>query len=367
MRLLPCYAGLLILSGLVTIASGFTDRKSSAAVRLSPIQSAPGGSPVAINGALSVREKSLCNRYGKPIQLRGMSTHGLQWYGWGKFLNESAIDSLAKDWGADILRVSLYVQEGGYETDPAKFTAQVEQIVDALLKRGMYVLIDWHMLDPGDPMKNLELAKTYFTHIAKKYGNTPNVLYEIANEPNGTYEENGQKKRVDWKRIKAYAEQLIPVIRKQDPDGIIIVGTPEWSSLGASGDTGPKEIYSDPLTGTNLMYSFHFYAASHKEHHRKALDEASDHLPIFVTEWGSQEYTGDGKNDFVSTQAYLDLMARKKISWTSWNFSDDERSGAAFKPGTGAKGGPWTGDSLKEAGKWVQDKIKNPPDDFTRK
>lgn len=330
-----------------------------------PQNAAPAGSAVRQNGNLSVKGRYLCNRAEKPIQLRGMSTHGIQWYGWGKFLNERALDALAKDWGADIMRVSLYVQEGGYETDPAKFTAQAERITDALIQRGMYVLLDWHMLDHGDPMKNLDAAKTYFTHMARKYGKTPNVLYEIANEPNGTYVDGaGKKQRVDWKRIKSYAEQLIPVIRQQDPDAIIIVGTPEWSSLGASGGKGPREVYGDPIRLPNVMYSFHFYAASHKDWHRKALDEASDRLPIFVTEWGSQEYTGDGKNDFPSTRAYLDLMARKKISWTCWNFSDDPRSGAAFKPGTGDKGGPYTGESLKEAGKWVRERLKNPPDDF---
>jgi endoglucanase len=326
---------------------------------------APAGSPVHRNGNLSVKGRFLCNRTGKPIQLRGMSTHGLQWYGWGKMLNDRSLDALAKDWGADILRVSLYVQEGGYATDPAKFTAQVERITDALIQRGLYVLLDWHMLDLGDPMHNLDAAKRYFMHMAKRYGKTPNVLYEIANEPNGTYlDSGGQKRRVDWKRIKAYAGELIPVLRRHDPDGIVIVGTPEWSSFGASGGSGPKEVYSDPLRFPNVLYSFHFYAASHKDWHRRALEEASDRLPVFVTEWGTQEYTGDGKNDFASAQAYLDLMARKKISWTNWNFSDDHRSGAVFLPGTADKGGPWTGPSLKEAGRWVQARIKNPPDAF---
>jgi endoglucanase len=289
-----------------------------------------------------------------------MSTHGLQWYGWGKSLTPAALDALANDWKADILRVSLYVQEGGYQTNPKKFTEQVDTIVEEATKRGLYVLIDWHMLSPGDPMHNLERAKEYFTHITQRHGKKTNLLYEIANEPNGDYRDgDGKKHPVDWARIKAYAEQIIPVIRNRAPDSVIIVGTPAWSSLGVSGDKGPQEIYQSPLEGKNLMYTFHFYAADHGAEYRKALDQASDKLPVFVTEWGSQEASGDGPNDFKSAQAYLDLMAKKKISWINWNYSDDHRSGAVFRPGTCPKG-PWTGDSLKEAGKWVQERMRTP-------
>ena len=75
----------------------------------------------------------------------------------------------------------------------------------------------------------------------------------------------------------------------------------------------------------------------------------ADYLPIFVTEWGTQTCTGDGANDVESSQQWIDLMAEKKISWTSWNFSDDWRSGAVLKTGA-CPNGPWTGTGLKESG-----------------
>ncbi len=315
---------------------------------------AGGTTPVAINGQLRVCGTQLCNQYGKPIQLRGMSTHGLQWYGWGSCITASSLDSLANNWKADILRISLYVQEGGYETNPAAFKTQVDRIVEETSSRGMYALLDWHMLDPGDPMYNLERAKEYFTYVAQKHGGKPNIIYEIANEPSG----------VSWATIKSYAEQIIPVIRQHDPDAVVIVGTREWSSFGLSGNGSPEEVINNQVNASNIMYTFHFYAASHTDFHRAGLERAADRIPVFVTEWGTQEYTGDGPNDFVSSQAYIDLMARKKISWVSWNYSDDPRSGAAFKPGTCASGGPWSGTSLKPAGTWIRDKILNPADNF---
>ncbi|MHA3772115.1 glycoside hydrolase family 5 protein [Verrucomicrobiota bacterium sgz303538] len=357
MRLKFCgFSQLLLASALAVAGTLHAQSEVNSDTAASP--AAPAGSPVAIHGRLSVRGTQLCDEAGNAVQLRGMSTHGIQWYGWGKFLNDGALDALAKDWSADIMRVSLYVQEGGYATNPAKWTAQAEHIIDGLVQRGLYVLIDWHMLSPGDPMVNLDRAKAYFTHMTQRYAGKPNVLYEIANEPNGKYTgSDGKRHRVDWPRIKSYAEELTPVIRALAPDSIVIVGTPDWSSLGVSGDHGPSEVYSDPITAENVMYSFHFYAADHGAGYRAALEEASERLPMFVTEWGSQEATGDGRNDFASAQAFIDLMARKKISWTSWNYSDDERSGAVFKPGIGPAG-PWTGKSLKAAGKWVQARIK---------
>jgi endoglucanase len=284
-----------------------------------------------------------------------MSTHGLQWYGWGDCLTTASLDALASEWGADILRVSMYVQEDGYETDPAGYRQMIDTLVDETRARGLYCLLDWHILTPGDPWDNIDLAREYFEYMAGTHGGKGHVLYEICNEPNGD--------AVDWARIKSYAEDLIPRIRARDPEGIIIVGTPHWSSLGLSGPN-PGDIVGGRLTGDNghnVMYAFHFYAASHQQY--AEFEAFADQLPLFVTEWGSQEYTGDGPNDIPSAQTWLGILADRKISWCNWNLSDDERSGAVWEPGT-CPGGPWTGGSLKESGRLLMDWLVNPPDDF---
>lgn len=318
----------------------------------SPTTGSNDGTPVGINGQLKVCGTKLCNKNNKAIQLRGMSTHGLQWH--GACYNQASIQALAKDWKADILRVSMYVQEDGYETDPAGFTAKADAIIDQAIAQGMYVLIDWHQLTPGDPNYNLDRAKTYFTHMTEKYGTKPNVLYEIANEPNG----------VAWPSIKSYSEKIIPHIRAKDPDSVIIVGTPGFSSLGLSDQKDPSEIINNPVAGTNLMYTMHFYAGSHGDDYRNKVSAAADKIPVFVTEWGTQTYSGDGTNDFNSSQKWVDMMKNKQISWVNWNYSDDIRSGAVFKEGT-CPNGPWTGTTpLKEAGVWVRDHIINPADSF---
>ncbi|MCD2462925.1 cellulase family glycosylhydrolase [Streptomyces sp. NPDC056374] len=311
-----------------------------------------GTTPAAVNGQLKVCGTKLCNTHGKPIQLRGMSSHGTQWY--SQCLTGGSLDALAKDWNADVLRVSTYVQEEGYETDPRKYTDLAHSLIEQATARGMYVIVDWHMLDPGDPHYNLARAKTFFTEIAQRHGAKTNLLYEIANEPNG----------VAWSRIKSYAEQLIPVIRAKDAETPILVGTRAWSSFGVSDGADESEVVSNPVNAANIMYTFHFYAFSHRDEYLNTLSRAADKLPVFVTEFGTQNYAGEGGNDFAMSQRFLDLMAAKKISWVNWNFSDDERSGAVFKTGTCASGGPWAGTGqLKPAGVWIRDRVRT-ADDF---
>ncbi|WP_199442006.1 glycoside hydrolase family 5 protein [Umezawaea beigongshangensis] len=311
----------------------------------------PAGSPAAVNGQLRVCGTKLCNSAGKQIQLRGMSTHGTQWY--SRCVTDASLDALATDWRADVLRISTYVQEGGYETNPRKFTDLVHRYVEEATERGMYALVDWHQLSPGDPNHNTALAKTFFTEIAQRHRDKTNIVYDIANEPN----------EVSWSAVKSYAEQLVPVIRAQDPDGVVLVGTHGWASFGVSDGGSEQDVIRDPIRASNIMYTFHFYAASHREEYLSALSRAADALPVFVTEFGTQDYTGDGGDDFAMAQRYLDLMRSKKISWVNWNFSDDFRSGAVFKEGT-CSGSSFSGTGvLKPAGVWVRERIRS-ADDF---
>ncbi|GAA3826783.1 glycoside hydrolase family 5 protein [Streptomyces phyllanthi] len=349
-RLVLLVAALLLLGLIPTPGAA---QATPAAPTALPAATAPSAAtPVAANGQLEVCGTKLCNQRGKPIQLRGMSTHGLQWY--SRCVTNSSLNALATDWKADVLRISMYIQEGGYETDPRRFTDLVHSAIEQATARGLYAIVDWHMLDPGDPHQNLARAKTFFSEIAQRHRDKNNLLYEIANEPSG----------VSWSRIKSYAEQLIPVIRAKDPNTPVLVGTRAWSSLGVSEGSNESEVINNQVNAANIMYTFHFYAYSHRDEYLQTLARAADRIPVFVTEFGTQNYAGEGSNDFAMSQRYLDLLEAKKISWVNWNFSDDERTGAVFKSGTCANNGPWTGTSaLKPAGVWIRDRVRT-ADDF---
>jgi len=303
------------------------------------------GTPFALNGVLHVTDGKLMNQHDQPIQLRGMSSHGLQWY--SECIRDSSLQLLAVNWGADFLRLAMYVQEDGYLSKPAYFRELVDGYVGKLLQRGMYAIIDWHQLSPGDPNYNLDAAKEYFTYMSAKHGDKGNVIYEICNEPSG----------VEWSDIYEYAEKIIPVIRANDPDSVIVVGTPNWSS-------NPSAVIGNELPFDNIMYTIHFYAAAHGKDVRDDAGKAADAgLALFATEFGTQGYTGDGKNDFESSNAWIKLLAERGISWSNWNFSDDGFSGAVWLDGT-CIGERWWDKNLKESGHWIKDKLSNPKDSW---
>ena len=306
---------------------------------------APSGTPVSVNGQLSVCGVQLCNQAGEAVQLRGMSSHGLQFF--PNCVNADSLAALRNDWNADFIRLSMYVQEGGLETDPTGFTNKVNGLVDTATKLGLYVLVDFHILTPGDPNVNLGLAKTFFANVSAKHAANTNVLYEVANEPNG----------VSWDAIKTYAEQVIPVIRKNSPDSVVLVGTRGFSSLGLTDGSDETEIINDPVDFANVMYTFHFYAASHGADRRAVVARAAKSLPLFVSEFGTQTFTGDGTNDFTSTTAWLDLLKSNKISYGMWSFSDGRETNSAFKQGTCA-GTKFAGNGvLTEAGRYLRSRI----------
>ena len=205
-----------------------------------------GNTPVEKYGALKVSGIQLCAQNGKAVQLRGMSTHGLQWF--GKCQTEEAYRSLAEEWQCDVVRLALYAEENGYNTDPLKFRNKIETLVGYCEKYGMYCIIDWHVLHPGDPNDpKYDTADDFFAWASKKFAGKPHVLYEICNVPNGD--------EVTWAVVKRYAERVIPIIRANSPNAVVICGTPKWSA-------DFTDVVKDPLTYKNILYTYHFYAAS---------------------------------------------------------------------------------------------------------
>lgn len=328
--------------------------------------------PVQQFGDLQVMGTHLCDERGKPIQLRGMSTHGIQYF--SNMYTENLVRSLSTEWNADIIRISSYINEGfpnpgGYLKSPEHWHNYIDQLVDYAEQEEIYVLIDWHMLSPGDPNYYLEEAKSFFYYMAEKHGAKDNVLFEICNEPNnqGLYKwdiDNGNiyisdtlvpGKTVTWnENIKPYAEEILPIIR-QHSDNIVIVGTPQWSSR-------PDRVVGNMLGYKNIMYAMHFYAASHGSSYHSFVEYAVEReVPIFITEFGIQEASGDGENDYYSASKWLDLLEREKISWINWNLSQDHRSSAVYlrDASLGSVESYADRTNMNDGGKWVLDKIQN--------
>lgn len=288
--------------------------------------------PVKQWGQLQVKGSQLCDQYGKPVVLRGVS---LGWHNiWPRFYNKKAVKWLATDWHATIIRAAMGIQiEDNYLENPEFALSCVTQVVDAAIKNGTYVIIDWH----AHKMHTNE-AKTFFAQMAKKYGKYPNVIYELYNEP---VEDS-------WESLKVYAKTIIDTIRMYDPDNIILMGCPHW-------DQDIDIVAKSPIEGvSNVMYTLHFYAATHKDYLRDKLEAAvKGGLPVFVSECGGTEASGNGKLDAEEYQKWIDVMERNKVSWVNWSISDKDETCSMILPRAKATGN-WTDDLIKPWGKLVK-------------
>ena len=309
------------------------------------VANAPEGSPLAMYGALHVEGTSLASADGTPVQLRGASTHGLAWF--PQYVNSAAFRTLRDDWHANCVRLALYTAEydGYWEGgDQAKLKALVRSGVDAATDLGLYVIIDWHVLHDLTPLTYIDQAEAFFDEMSAAYADNPNVLYEICNEPNGD---------TSWADVKSYAEQVIPIIHHNAPDAIVIVGTPEWSQRVDS-------AAADPLTGEvgkNVLYSLHFYAATHGEWLRERMVQALDAgLPIFISEFGTPDASGAGANDFASANAWLDLADERNVSYCCWSLSNKDEAASLLAPTSTATSG-WTDADLSETGAWYRERL----------
>lgn len=212
--------------------------------------SVDASTPYGQHGALHVENGKLTDENGNTVQLYGMSTHGIAWF--PQYINYDSLRTLRDDWNTNCIRLAMYTAEyGGYCAggDKEQLKQLVKDGVSYATELGMYVIVDWHILSDCDPNQNKDEAIAFFREMAEVFANNDNVLYEICNEPNGG---------TSWDSIKSYAEEVIPVIRAQKPNAVILVGTPTWSQE-------IDKAAASPLDDSNVMYTLHFYAGTHKD------------------------------------------------------------------------------------------------------
>ena len=288
-------------------------------------------------GQLRVEGTQILASDGKPVALEGMSLFWSQWI--DKYYNYKCLKWLRDDWNCEIIRAALAVEHNGYLKKPDDERADLDTVVNACLKLGMYVIIDWHSHKAENTTSK---AVEFFSEISKKYGHYPNIIYEIYNEP----------LKVSWENIvKPYHLTVIEAIRKNDPDNIIILGTPSWSQ--------DVDIAADEkVEGDNLAYSLHFYAGTHTQWLRDKAQIAIDKgLALWVTEFGTCNSDGNGPIAYEELERWFDFMEKNSLSWCNWSVSDKRETSAALLPGASEKG-QWQESQLSESGILIRKKLK---------
>ncbi len=302
------------------------------------------GTPFENHGKLSVKGTDIVDEKGNLYQLKGVSTHGLAWF--PDYVNKEGFKTFRDDWDANLIRLAMYTAEnGGYCTDGNKDNLKnlVDSGVNYATELGMYVIVDWHILHDLNPQVYKEEAKIFFEEMSAKYKDYDNVIYEICNEPNGG---------TSWADVKAYAEEIIPIIRKNAPDAIIIVGTPNWSQ-------DVDVAAQDPITGyDNIMYAAHFYAATHTDNIRNKVQTALDSgLPVFISEFSICDASGNGAIDYGQADKWFELINSNNMSYAGWNISNKDETSSLIKPSCSKTSG-WSVDELSETGVWLRKTIR---------
>ncbi|MBP5654595.1 MAG: cellulase family glycosylhydrolase [Clostridiales bacterium] len=314
---------------------------------------------------LKLQGQYLCDDSGSRVQLRGLSTHGINWYknlnqyaSFPSYINQKWFGEMHDKWGANAVRLAMYVEEyNGYMSgtnndchDQSKMQKKLKDLIDDGVRyavdSGMYVIIDWHILNI-DPSRYTDEAVIFFREMSNKYKNVPNVIYEICNEPSsGT-----------WSGIKNYASKVIPAIRKNAPDSVIIVGTPTWSQ-------DVDIAASDRLSYANLLYTFHFYAATHRDQYRDKLDGAvTKGLPVLVTEFGISEASGNGNVDENEGDNWISYLDGKGIGYLMWGMANKAESASLFNTNCTKSSGFSVTSDLTRSGKWIYKILHSRKDD----
>lgn len=296
-------------------------------------------------GRLHVKGTKLVDKKGHEVQLRGVSTHGLSWY--PQYVNDKCFAQLHDKWGANVVRLAMYTEEyNGYCSGDAKnrsdLKKRIKKGVRLAKKHKMYVIVDWHILSDGNPNSHKKEAKAFFKEMSKELKGYNNVIYEICNEPN-----NG----TSWKEIKSYAKSVISTIRENDKKAVIVVGTPTWSQ-------DVDQAAADPIKGDNIMYALHFYAATHKADLRNKMTAAINKgLPVFVTEYGICDASGNGAIDKREADRWIQTMDEYGVSYIAWNLSNKQESSSIIKSSC-PKVSSFKKSELSDEGRWLYNLLR---------
>lgn len=289
---------------------------------------------VSYNGNLKLDGNNIVNKYNEKITLKGISSHGLQWFNY--LVTDENIKTI-KSWNSNVFRLAMYTKEGGYIDNKDIYNDLIKDI-DLVIDNDMYVIVDWHILSDNNPNNYKNEAIEFFDKISSKYKDTPNIIYEICNEPNGG---------TNWNDIKSYADDVVKTIRKNS-NNIIIVGTPTWSQ-------DVDNVIGNKIDDQNTMYAVHFYSGTHKEYLREKVKKALDNnVPVFISEFGVSDASGNGGVYLDEANKWMDFIKENNLSFINWSLADKDESSALLKPNNKVV----TDDALSESGNWIKNTIK---------
>ncbi|MDE5613102.1 MAG: glycoside hydrolase family 5 protein [Treponemataceae bacterium] len=321
-----------------------TEKPTTPTVTPNPPTVEQTGTPFEKHGRLHVSGAYLYDEHDQKYQLYGMSTHGINFGSdFSRYVNKDAFQTLRDDWNTNCIRLVLYPKGyGGYCAGGNQ--AELKQLIcdgiEYATELGMYVLVDWHVHE-YNPQETQKEAITFLNEISAQYANYENVLYEICNEPTGA----------PWSSaIKPYAQAVIPAIRENAPDAVIIVGTNTWSQ-------DLDEAWANKLDFANVMYTFHFYAGSHSNLKSRVENVIKSGMPVFITEFGTCDASGNGGFNATESESWFALIKKYNISHMNWSLCNKNETASVILESC-SKTSDWAESDLTESGKLIRNHFR---------
>ena len=308
--------------------------------------------PVGKHGKLHLKKVAgygnapvIVDKNDNPYQLRGASSHGIQWDVGYNYVNKGAMQSLRDEWGVNLFRMACYVTQDGYTSGAqSRMDQKIEEGVQAAKELGMYVIVDWH-IHAENPHTTKSWAKDFFKKYATKYKDYDNVIFEICNEP----------KDVQWytgggNDLYSYCKEIAGIIRDCGSDALIVCGTNTWSQ--DVDDVAKKPLKDDGFE--DILYTFHFYSGSHyADKMAKVKTATADGTPIFVTEFGICDASGNGGFDTANADAWIKLCDSYNISYACWSFCNKGESASYLSTSCSKTTGGYVASDLATTGIWL--------------
>ena len=308
--------------------------------------------PVGKHGKLHLKKVAgygnapvIVDKNDNPYQLRGASTHGIQWDVGYNYVNKGAMQSLRDEWGVNLFRMACYVTQDGYTVGAqSRMDQKIEEGVQAAKELGMYVIVDWH-IHAENPHTTKSWAKDFFKKYATKYKDYDNVIFEICNEPTNVQWYTG-----GGNDLYSYCKEIAGIIRDCGSDALIVCGTNTWSQDVE--DVAKKPLKDDGFE--DILYTFHFYSGSHyADKMAKVKTATADGTPIFVTEFGICDASGNGGFDTANADAWIKLCDSYNISYACWSFCNKGESASYLSTSCSKTTGGYVASDLATTGIWL--------------
>jgi endoglucanase len=268
---------------------------------------------------------------------------------WGVKFEPDYVDKVAGPFATVRLPVrwSNHASKGADATIDETFAKRVDQVVDAFLAKGMYVILDVHHYTQitGDSQHPNEFAVdpsvldqrllNLWKQIAARYKDrSPKLLFELLNEPHGRL--NGEP----WNALSA---QVLSVVRVTNPTRTVLIGPGEWNAI-------PELPKLRLPRDRNLIVSVHNYDpfpfthggvewmpqfppgltccdAKQRQQIADALETARRYneqtgYPVYLGEFGTY-YKAEPKSRATYARIVRDEAEKRGIGWAYWNFASD--------------------------------------------